>query len=114
MKNKEKNPLDQSRLFYVDIPTEDCVNSDSDAWHNAGEFDAEAAALAFATKHFRAAHRGRVFLVPSQVDELQDKLEMVAAEMVAVLKTKRRPFGFGSRPKIPEVAWHCRPTCGMA
>ena len=53
---------------------------DSGAWHNVGEFHTEAAALAFATKHFGADQRGRVFLVPSRVDELQDKLEMAAAE----------------------------------
>jgi hypothetical protein len=101
MKNKERNPLDQSRLFYVDIPTEDGVNSDSGAWHNVGEFDAEAAALAFATKHFRAAHRGRVFLVPSQVDELQDKLEMVAAEMVAVLEDETAALRIWQSAKNP-------------
>jgi hypothetical protein len=88
MKAKEQNPLDPSQLFYVDIPTEDCVNSDSGAWHNTGEFDTEEAALAFATKHFGADHRGRVFLVPSQVDEPQDKLEMAAAEMVVVLEAE--------------------------
>jgi hypothetical protein len=86
MKGKEQNPVDQSQTFYVDIPTEDCVNSDSGAWHNVVEFDTEAAALAFATEHFAADHRGRVFLVPSQMDERRDRLELSAAEIAAVLE----------------------------
>lgn len=101
MKSREQYPLDQSELFSVDIPTEDCVNSGSGAWHNVGEFDTEEAALAFATKHFGADYRGRVFLVPSQVDELQDKLQMAAAKMVAVFEAELAALRIWQSAKNP-------------
>jgi len=86
MKSKGQRSLDQSQTFYVDIPTEDCLRDDSGAWHNLGQFDTEAAALAFAEEHFGADARGRVFLVPSQMDERRDRLEMATTDIVAVLK----------------------------
>ncbi len=86
MKCKGHHPPDESQTFYVDIPSEDCIGDDSGAWHNVGAFNTEAAALAFAEEHFGADARGRVFLVPSQMDERRDKLEMAATDMVAVLE----------------------------
>jgi hypothetical protein len=86
MKNKGHHPPNAFQTFYVDIPTEDCIDDDSGAWHNVGAFDTEAAALAFAGEHFGADARSRVFLVPSQIDKRRDKLEMTATDMVAVLK----------------------------
>lgn len=80
--------LKKPQTFYVDIPTEDCINDDSGAWHNVGEFDTEAAALAFAKEYFGADRRSRVFLVPSQMDERRDKLESAAADMVRVLEAE--------------------------
>lgn len=71
------------QIFYVDIPSEDCI-----AWHNVGEFDTEAAALAFAKEHFGADDRGRVHLVPSQMDERQDRMEGAATDMVSVLQAE--------------------------
>ena len=86
MKRKHRDLQNQAQTFYVDIPTEDCINDDSGAWHNVGQFDTEAAALAFAKKHFGADQTGRVFLVPSQMSDLQDQLETAAMDMAAVLK----------------------------
>jgi hypothetical protein len=88
MRTKDIQPLGESQTFYVDIPTEDCINDDSGAWHNVGQFDTEAAALAFAKEHFGADVRGRVFLVPSQMDERRDKLELAATDMVGVLRAE--------------------------
>jgi hypothetical protein len=47
---KPNAPVLQSRsqTFRVDIPTEDCIDNDSGAWHNVGEFASEVAALEFA------------------------------------------------------------------
>jgi hypothetical protein len=86
MKCKGHHPPDESRTFYVDIPSGDCIGDDSGAWHNVGAFNTEAAALAFAEECFGADARGRVFLVPSQIDERRDRLELAATDMVAVLK----------------------------
>src|SRR5262249_9524310 len=72
---RNERPSNEQQTFYVDIPTEDCVNDDSGAWHNVGEFATETEALAFATEHFGADSRGRVFLVPAQMDERRDKVE---------------------------------------
>lgn len=88
MKTKDRNPMGKSQPFYVDVPTEDCINNDSGAWHNVGQFDTEAVALAFAKEHFGADPRGRVFLVPSQMDERRDKLELAATDMVGVLRAE--------------------------
>jgi hypothetical protein len=52
------------------------------------EFETEAEALAFAKQHFGADTRGRVFLVPSQMDEQRDRWERAAADMVAVLEAE--------------------------
>jgi hypothetical protein len=86
MKSKGNHPPDASQTFYVDIPTEDCIDDDSGAWHNVGAFDTEAAALAFAGQHFGADARGRVLLLPSQIDRRRDRLEMASTEMVALLR----------------------------
>jgi len=112
MKHKRQHSLNQEQTFYVDIPTEGCVNNDSGTWHNVGEFDTEAAALEFAKEQFGADHRGRVFLVPSQMDEGWDKLELAATDMFAVLKAElaalriwqsaRNPR---SGPALPDDVW---------
>lgn len=88
MRSEGERPSNEQPAFYVDIPTEDCVNNDSGAWHNVGEFATEIEALAFATEHFGADSRGRVSLVPSQMDERRDKMEMAAREMVVVLEAE--------------------------
>src|SRR5713226_10686065 len=86
MKSEGHHPPDQSQTFYVDIPIEDCVDDDSGAWRKQSAFDTELAALAFAEEHFGADARGRLFLVPSQMDERRDRLEMATTDIVAVLK----------------------------
>jgi hypothetical protein len=101
VKSEGETPSNEQRTFYVDIPTEDCINSDSGAWHNVGEFDTEAEALAFAKEHFGADSRGRVFLVPSQTDERRDKLEMAAAEMVIVFEAELAALRIWQAAKIP-------------
>src|SRR3954463_11209045 len=83
---RSERPSNEQQTFYVDIPTEDCVNNDSGAWHNVGEFASETKALAFRHRIFRCRQQGLVFLVPSQMDERHDKLEMAAREMITVLE----------------------------
>jgi hypothetical protein len=114
MKKKRHHPPDESQTFYVDIPTEDCVDNDSGAWHNVGTFYTEAGALAFAEEHFGADARGRVFLVPSQMDQRRDRSEMAATDMVALLKASLPRFVFGNLQSIAEVDWLCRTRFGMA
>ena len=80
MKTHAESRSIELQQFYVDIPTEDCVRNDSGAWHNVGEFDTEAEALAFAEEHFGADGRDRVFLVPSQMDEQRDNVERAAPD----------------------------------
>jgi hypothetical protein len=112
MKSKGHRPSDVFQTFYVHIPTEACIDDDSGAWHNVGSFDTEAAALAFAGKHFGADARGRVFLVPSQIDKQRDKLEMTATDMVAVLKGELAALGIwqsarnsGGVLALPDDVW---------
>jgi len=88
LETRSERPSNEQQTFYVDIPTEDCTNDDSGAWHNVGEFATETETLAFATEHFGADTRGRVFLVPSQMDERQDKVEMAAREVITVLEAE--------------------------
>jgi hypothetical protein len=104
--------LKKAQNFYVDIPTEDCINDDSGAWRNVGEFDIEAAALAFAKEHFGADHRSRVFLVPSQMDQRWDKLESAAADMARVLEAERTALRIWQGAKtsagglaVPDDVW---------
>jgi hypothetical protein len=59
---RSERPSNEQRTFYVDIPTEDCVNNDSGAWHNVGEFATETEALAITIEHFGADTRGRCVL----------------------------------------------------
>lgn len=102
----------RGQLFYVDIPTEDCVMNDSGEWRNVGEFDTEAEALGFAKEHFGADDRGRVFLVPSQMDEQRDCMERVAADMVAVLRDELSALRIWKAAKtsggalaVPDEVW---------
>lgn len=102
---RSERPSNEQQTFYVDIPTEDCVNNESGAWHNVGEFASEAEALAFATEHFGADSRGRVFLVPSQMDERHDKLEMAAGEMITVLEAELCALRIWQAAKTPAGGW---------
>jgi len=112
MKSKCQHSLNEAQTLYVDIPTEDCVSNESGARHNIGEFDTEAAALGFAKAQFVADYRGRVFLVPSQMDERWDKLELAATDMVAVLKAELAALRIWqsardprSGPALPDDVW---------
>jgi hypothetical protein len=42
---RSERPSNEQQTFYVDNPTEDCVNNESGAWHNVGEFSSETEAL---------------------------------------------------------------------
>jgi len=101
MMSEGERPSNEQQTFYVDIPTEDCVNNDSGAWHNVGEFPTEKEALAFAAEHFGADGRGRVFLVPSEMDEQRDNVERAAPDMVAVLQAELAALRIWQAAKTP-------------
>ncbi len=98
---RNERPSNEQGTFYVDIPTEDCLNNDSGAWHNVGEFATETEALAFATEHFGADTRGRVSLVPSQMDDWRDKMELAAREMITVLEAELGALRIWQAAKTP-------------
>ena len=66
-----------------------------------GEFASETEALAFATEHFGADTGGRVFFVPSQMNERHDKLEMAAREMITVLESELGALRIWQAAKTP-------------
>ena len=55
--------LDALCCFYVDIPTEECVNNVNGAWKNVAHCSTREEAINFAREHFGADEEGRVCLV---------------------------------------------------
>jgi hypothetical protein len=53
----------EKRTFYVDIPTEDCINNPDGAYKNVATFDTKEAAIKWAQEQFGADKQGRVQLV---------------------------------------------------
>lgn len=49
--------------FWVDLPTEECVDNSDGAWKNIATFKTREEAIAFAKEHFGADEEGRVSLV---------------------------------------------------
>src|SRR5437660_9914505 len=49
--------------FYVDIPTEECVNNINGAWKNVAHCSTREEVISFAREHFGADEEGRVCLV---------------------------------------------------
>lgn len=49
--------------YYVDLPTEDCINNNDGACKNVATFETKEEAIAFAKKHFGADDEGRFQLV---------------------------------------------------
>ena len=53
------------KIFYVDLPTQDCIGNEDGAWKNVTSCSTLQEAIAFAQKHFGADEQGRVDRTPS-------------------------------------------------
>lgn len=51
-------------IFYLDIPTEECVGNPDAAWKSIGEFKSKQEAVAFIREHFGPCdNEGRIDLI---------------------------------------------------
>lgn len=50
-------------MWYVDIPTQDCIDNEDGAWSAIANFETKAEAVAFVKKHFGADDNGNISLI---------------------------------------------------
>lgn len=43
--------VEEGVVYWVDLPTVDCIHNDEGGWHNVGQFSSRAAALEFIREH---------------------------------------------------------------